>query len=212
LNDEEDPRRLGDQDPTERPDRDERDGRDRDSGRDERESDGRENGPDDEDDQRNKGTPVVSPVTPAEMSILVDRLTVDNSPVQLGLINVNTASRVVLNTIPGLTEEQVSLILAQRQQVPADARTTTAWLVTNGVLPPETYAVVSNRLTTRSLQFTADVIGFADHVGTMKRIEAVIEMRGHTAQLLYYRDITSLGIGYPVKDDERSEGFAFQDG
>ena len=42
-----------------------------------------------------------------------------------------------------------------------------------------------------------------------RRIQAVIEMRGHMAQVRYYRDISSLGIGYPVQDDERSEGFAF---
>jgi hypothetical protein len=39
----------------------------------------------------------------------------------------------------------------------------------------------------------------------------VVEMRGQLAQLKYYRDITSIGIGYPVHDDERSEGFAFSD-
>jgi len=79
------------------------------------------------------------------------------------------------------------------------------------VLEPQTFALVSNMLTTRSIQFTAEVIGFADHTGAFKRIQVVLEMRGHLAQVRYYRDLTSLGIGYPVFDDERSEGFAFRD-
>jgi hypothetical protein len=29
--------------------------------------------------------------------------------------------------------------------------------------------------------------------------------------LLYWRDISALGVGYPVWDDQRSEGFAFSD-
>jgi len=82
-------------------------------------------------------------------------------------------------------------------------------VVTTGVLSPEKFAVLSNKLTARSIQFTADVIGFADHVGTFRRLQVVVEMRGHMAQIRYYRDISSLGIGYPVKDDERSEGLAF---
>jgi hypothetical protein len=45
----------------------------------------------------------------------------------------------------------------------------------------------------------------------MKRIEAVVEMRGQISQIKYYRDISSLGIGFPIHDDQRSEGFAFSD-
>ena len=36
-------------------------------------------------------------------------------------------------------------------------------------------------------------------------------MHGHVAQIRYYRDISSLGIGYPVHNDEENEGLAFTD-
>jgi hypothetical protein len=55
------------------------------------------------------------------------------------------------------------------------------------------------------------VIGFADHVGAVQRVEAVVEMQGQLAQVKYYRDITSLGVGYPLDGDQRSEGFEFDD-
>ena len=62
-----------------------------------------------------------------------------------------------------------------------------------------------------AVQFMVDVIGFSDHVGTARRIQAVVEMRGQLAQLRYYRDLSALGMGYPVWDDQRSEGFSFDD-
>ena len=162
---------------------------------------------------RARGTPIISPVTAQDMDVMMDRLTAQASPLQPleGQINVNTASPRVLGTIPGLTEEDVASIVASRQQLDGEEKATLAWLVSYDVLEPETFALVCNQLTTRSIQFTIEVIGFADHVGAFKRIQALVEMRGQVAQIRYYRDITSLGIGYPVWDDERSEGFAFTD-
>jgi len=161
--------------------------------------------------KKEKGTPVVSPVTTEDMRVLLDRLTVDNKPILKGLINVNTASKKVLSTVAGLTEQEAESIVSQRKQVHGDDKKTTAWLVTGGILDYEKFALVSNSLTSRSSQFTIDSIGFADHVGATCRLRVVIEMRGHLSQIKYYRDITSLGVGYPVKDDEGSKGFAFLD-
>ena len=159
----------------------------------------------------NPATAIISPVTPEDMVFLMDRLTVHQTAVRQGLINVNTASPSVLVTIPGLTEEDVESIVGARTRVSGEEKMSLGWLVAQGGLAPQTFALVSNGLTTRSIQFTAQVIGFADHVGTFKRIQVMIEMRGHLAQVKYYRDLTSLGIGYPVFDDERSEGFAFEE-
>jgi len=154
----------------------------------------------------------VSPVTAQDMIAICDRFTVETVPVIPGLINVNTAPAIVLRTmIPPLTEEQVTAIVTQRQTIPGDQKTSIGWLVANGVLDAETFALVSNMLTTRSIQFSADLIGFADHTGTFKRFETVVEMRGHLAQIVYFRDISSLGVGYPVWDDEKSEGLSYDD-
>ena len=143
------------------------------------------------------------------MPILLDRFTASNSPVIPGQINVNTAAPTVLRTIPGLMEEEVQAIVSRRGQLDGEEKLTPGWLVTTGVVSPEVFAVISNDLTTRSQQFTIESIGFADHVGAFRRLQAVVEMRGQLAQVKYLRDISTLGIGYPVHDDERSEGFAF---
>lgn len=145
--------------------------------------------------------------------VLTDLFTAAESPLEplVGQINVNTASPRVLKTIPGLTEDDVASIVSTRERLSGEQKRTLGWLVSSGALSPQTFALVCNALTTRSIQYHVEVIGFADHVGAFKRIEAVVEMRGQLAQIRYYRDISSLGAGYPVRDDERSEGFAFID-
>ncbi|MGQ9649633.1 MAG: helix-hairpin-helix domain-containing protein [Phycisphaerae bacterium] len=167
--------------------------------------------PGDQDEDELVGTPLPNPITAADMIAICDRFTVETTPVIPGLINVNTASVIVLQTIPGISPEQAAAIVAQREQISGDQKTSIGWLVANGVLDAETFALVSNMLTTRSIQFSADVIGFADHTGTFKRFEVVVEMRGHLAQIVYFRDISSLGAGYPVWNDEQGEGLSYDD-
>jgi type II secretory pathway component PulK len=162
-----------------------------------------------QDKEAKKGTPIVSPVSPEQMNLVMDRLTATPSPTLIGQININTAPLEVLRTIIGLTDEEAKAIVERRRQMAGPDKKSVAWLVATGALTPQKFAVISNKITSRSIQFTADIVGFADHVGTFRRIQTVIEMRGHMAQIRYYRDISSLGMGYPVKDDERSEGFAF---
>jgi len=162
------------------------------------------------DKSKGKGTPIVSPVTAEELAACMDRLTVANEAVLPGLINVNTAPLAVLRTIPGIKEEEAQAIFGKRKQVSGEEKMTTAWLVSTGVLTPKKFAKISNLITARSIQYAVDVIGFADHVGTFRRVQAVVEMRGQLAQIRYYRDISALGVGYPVWDDQRSEGFSFE--
>ena len=143
-----------------------------------------------------------TPVQPADMPAIMDRLTADSSPIQVGLINVNTAPREVLLTLPDLTEAEADAIVAARQALSADAKKTPAWLLMQGVVSPEEFAKIGKYITARSLQFTIDSIGFADHVGTFRRLQVVVEMRGQVEQVLYWRDISSLGIPYPLREDE----------
>lgn len=159
---------------------------------------------------KEKGTPVRSPVTADMLPVLEDRLTAVDMPFLPGRINVNTAPREVLMTIPGLDEGDADAIISTRERLDSTEKATTAWLMTQNVLSdPKKYATISSHITARSIQFTIDAIGFADHVGVAKRIQVVVEMQGHLAQIKYYRDLTSLRIGYPLDEEaERRRGFA----
>ena len=128
---------------------------------------------------------------------------------QVGLINVNTAPKEVLMCVPGLTEEEAAAIVSKRQQLSGEEKKTPAWLVTSGALSPEKFMVINNSVTARSIQFSADVIGFADHTGAYRRLQVVLEMQGHFARLKYFREISALGRGYPVWNDQQSEGLTY---
>jgi hypothetical protein len=152
----------------------------------------------------------ISPVTAEMLPVLLDRLTVsDMMAQQVGLINVNTAPKEVLMCIPGLTEEEASAIVSKRPQLSGEEKKTPAWLVTSGALAPEKFMLINNSVTARSIQFSADVIGFADHTGAYRRLQVILEMQGHFARLKYFREISGLGRGYPVWDDQQSEGLTF---
>ena len=142
------------------------------------------------------------------LPLMMDRITVVPSVGSGGLININTAPLEVLATLPELTDEEVDEIIARRGQVHADSKQTTAWLVTENVLPMARYRELAPWITARGQQFTIEAIGHADHMGMSVRIQAVVEMKGKLHQILYYRDYTRLGIGYPVRADEGDRGFA----
>ena len=146
-----------------------------------------------------------SPVTLAEMPLIMDRLTTTQLPGQFGLINATTAPRAVLLTIPGLAPQHVDAIVGKRGGLAGEKLATTAWLVTEGVLDATTFQAVSSYLTSRSMQFSVESLGYRDGLGIQARIQAVVEMRGPQAQILYYRDLTSLGSAYDVVDDRTGE-------
>jgi type II secretory pathway component PulK len=150
---------------------------------------------------------VPSPLTPDEATILFDRCTLNSTPQNVGLVNVNTADPVVLRAL-GLSESTVANIVSSRQTIPAAQRTTPAWLVTNGVMKPDAFAAVQNFLTARSRQFTIESIGYSDQRGIYTRLQVVVAMRGPVPQIVYYRDITRLGMGFPVRGEEGERRFA----
>lgn len=150
----------------------------------------------------NNQPPLDSPVEGDDLMFLMDRFTADPSPVQYGLINVNTAPREVLMTLPGITAQDADAIVSARQGLDAATRRTPAWLAVQEVIPPAKFRRIGPYITARSLQYTIESFGFADHVGTYKRLQAVVEMRGQVEQVLYWRDISGLGVGYPLHEDE----------
>jgi len=164
-----------------------------------REAQGDEGG---EDEAQPGDTVIPTPVQPQDMPAIMDRLTADAKPIQFGLINVNTAPREVLMALPGLDERDVDAIVASRATLSPQDKLTPAWLVAQGVLDPKKFAKIGPYVTARSLQYTIESIGFADHVGTFKRLQVVVEMRGQVEQILYWRDISVLGVAYPLREDE----------
>lgn len=142
------------------------------------------------------------PGTYEDLPLILDRLTVDPSPSQAGRINVSTAPREVIATIDELTEADVDALVAVRQTLAPEDKSTPAWLVTSGVLDEYTFRRILDKVTTKSNIFRIEAVGFGDHIGTIERHLTVLEMRGPIPQVLYYRNLNPLGTAYMPHGDE----------
>ncbi|MBI3821048.1 MAG: general secretion pathway protein GspK [Planctomycetes bacterium] len=115
-------------------------------------------------------------------------------------INVNTAPREVLMTIPGLADTDVQKIIDGRKA--ATNMSTLAWLLTDAQVPLKTLqtnqsTVPVNYMTTRSQVYRAQSIGYFEGKGPVIRIEAVIDTNNGRPRILAWRDLSELGKGLP---------------
>lgn len=124
-----------------------------------------------------------------------------SDPNSLIKVHVATAPIRVLRCLEGMTPEAAARVAQMRKQQPPEALQNLTWLVSSGALDQATYAAVQNRLTTKALQFRVEILGYADHLKVAQRYEWIVELRGLAAQVLYHRDLTSLGFAWPIDND-----------
>ena len=92
--------------------------------------------------------------------------------------------------LPELDESDVDALLAGRLDPNADL-TTIAWVA--GVLPGEKAAAIGGQITTRSSQFSADVLGVSGDGRAYKRYRAIVDAGGGTPRILSWCELTHLG-------------------
>ena len=61
------------------------------------------------------------------------------------------------------------------------------------------------------MTFTIESIGFSDDSGLYTRLQVIVDMRGPLAQIVYYRDLTKLGLSYPVYGEEGERRLVLED-
>ena len=158
-------------------------------------------------------TTLVSPWTsdPADMQsylpTLMDVLSTTSDPYIEGRVNVNQARRDVLLTIPGITEDLATSITASSMigtngeplTEVISQRSTTGWLVQNGLVDLATMRQLDRYLTSRGDVFRVQVIGYYDLGGPFARIEALIDRTETPPKVTFYRDLNELGKGYPAR-------------
>ena len=143
------------------------------------------------------------PCSYEDLPLILDRLTVDVVPAYVGRINVSTASFEVLATIEELTDEELDAIVAARPELTGEEKATPAWLVAQNVLDEYKFRQILDKITTRSSVYRIESVGYADHLGVVERLNIVVEMRGPIAQVLYYRNLGSLGPSYTPHGEEK---------
>ncbi|MEZ0228136.1 MAG: general secretion pathway protein GspK, partial [Planctomycetota bacterium] len=139
----------------------------------------------------------------ASFAICADELTSREDPQLPGKININTAAKVVLQGLPGLTADDVSAIMARRADA-AESLESPAWLLR--VLERQKVGQIFELITTRSYQFTVHAaVALDDRPEMIRRIEAVVDRSYAPMRVLWRRDLTFLG--FPIAG-ERSQNNA----
>jgi DNA uptake protein ComE-like DNA-binding protein len=146
-----------------------------------------------------------SGVGPKELPIIMDQLTTTFEARLVGLININTASVKVLQTIPGINEAKAEMIVQAREGLSAELKKSAAWLYSEGVLTAEEFKRAAPHVTARSLQFRFNVLGYALPSGRYRVYEVVIDTADKEPQILYLRDLTRFGLPFALPSAEELE-------
>lgn len=129
-------------------------------------------------------------LTIAEFKQIADRLTTNGGRNLVGLVNVNTAPREVLLCLPDVDESDVDALLAKRSAPDTDLDSI-AWVAE--ALPREKALAVGGYITTRSFQFSADIVSLWGNGRAYKRYQVVLDARTSPPRVLYWKGLTHLG-------------------
>ena len=161
-------------------------------------------------------------IPPPKWKQIVDRVTTMDGAQVPGLVNINTASKKVLEMMPGLTADDITKIVAHRTQEGAEL-STIGWLA--DVLTVDKVQSIGMAVTTRSYQYRFDVVARigpkSEREATtttvktmdpsaappparvMRRLAVIFDRGGQGGgRIVYARDITRLGQPYPVEEPE----------
>jgi hypothetical protein len=111
----------------------------------------------------------------------------------------------VLQTIPGINEAKAELIIQTREALSAELKRSPAWLYSEGVLTAEEFQRAVPHITTRSLQYRFNVVGYALPSGRYRVYEVVIDTADKEPQIIYLRDITRFGLPFALPSAEETQ-------
>ncbi|HHN79085.1 MAG TPA: hypothetical protein ENK11_10505 [Phycisphaerales bacterium] len=158
---------------------------------------------------------------------LLDALTTSPDPFRLGVVDINTAPRAVLATLPGLDDSSAAAMVTARERLDADAMRSITWPLDEGVIDVEAFASLVDVAVTRCLQWrvvlrvtlespddsadTGAALPEADEFGDViepdaptdtgpfVEFEAVFDAAGPRVRLAYLRERTALEAAGAVR-------------
>lgn len=149
---------------------------------------------------------LLSRMTSDEFAQIANSITLTNGSYIEGRININTAPSPVLACLPGLDSnpEVADTLVTYRESNP-DKLSTIAWIVdalaqnTNSILP---LLRASDRITTQSYQFTADIAAVGPFGRGYRRVRVVFDTSDGSPKIVYRQDLTHLGwaLGKDLRD------------
>jgi type II secretory pathway component PulK len=141
-----------------------------------------------------------------ELPDVLDRLTTQG-PIVQGLVNVNTAPAEVLAVLPGFDEDVAERVVGARGTLDPATMSSPAWLYTENIVSADRFKEMAPLLTTRSRQFRVRCTAYGWPCGQFRTIEAVIDVAMGSPRIVYQRDLTRLGMPFPIniEQEERSQ-------
>lgn len=133
---------------------------------------------------------------------LMDQVAVATASPLAGRININQAPRVLLEGIPGITPEIVEKIIGEREPNPSLAlasRRHETWIFSEGLVTLEEMKTLIPFVTAGGCVYRAQVFGYFDQGGPAVRIEVLLDASKQPARIVFWRDISNLGRGYPLE-------------
>jgi hypothetical protein len=149
-------------------------------------------------DAKGKETEIESGVGKEQLPAVLDMFTADAQETVPGLINVNTASAAVLQTIPGIDASMAEAIVSTRHGLTPDKRRSPAWIFQEDLVSEEVFKQAAPYLTTRTWQFSFYVVGYGLPSGRYRVLEVTIDTALDEPVVTYLRDITKLGLPFPL--------------
>ena len=153
-------------------------------------------------DGRGRAVEVSSGVGKAELPLVLDLFTCTSDTKMDGLINVNTASLRVLQTVPGIDEPLAEAILSTRRSISPEHRRSIAWLYQEGVVDAARFKQLAPFLTARSFQYSFHVIGYGLPSGRYRVLDVLIDLASGQPRVAYLREITRLGLPFRLETRE----------
>ncbi|MBG88543.1 MAG: hypothetical protein CMO80_16810 [Verrucomicrobiales bacterium] len=145
----------------------------------------------------------LSQLTPDEFAQIDDALTTSSNAVE-GLINVNTASAEVLNTLPGIEWNDAEAMVAHRNQNEA-AQNSIAW-VTDVIEDEDVLNAIGPLITDKGYQYTADISAVGEHGRGYRRTRVIFDISEDRAKIVYRRELSR--SGWALGRELREELFA----
>jgi DNA uptake protein ComE-like DNA-binding protein len=139
-----------------------------------------------------------STMTPAEIANVADYFTTSGAKTVRGVINVNTASREALASLPGMTSADADAVVAARSGTNSNDMTFAFTAVSATAA-----AQIAGSITTRSYQYSADIVATSGDGRAYRRVRIVVDAQASPAKIIYRKDLTSLG--WPLGSDIRSQ-------
>jgi hypothetical protein len=136
------------------------------------------------------------------LPVLMDNVSVNDSPIIPGRININQASRTVLAGIPGMTEEILTEILSRRNAEPPPEllnRKFETWLMAEGIVPLTEMKLLTPFICAGGDVYRAQIIGYYEGGNASSRAEVVFDATAANPRILFWRDLSNLGRGFALE-------------